>query len=110
VAGQSSTRTRLPNRLPYVVSKFGVEGLTLNVARELGPFGIRCNAILPGMINNARMQGIVAAQAQGSGRTIVEVEAGYLKHISMHVQIEPPELADTVLFLARQPRGRSQAS
>ena len=32
-----STRTRLPFRTPYVVSKFGVEGLTLNAARELGP-------------------------------------------------------------------------
>jgi NAD(P)-dependent dehydrogenase (short-subunit alcohol dehydrogenase family) len=101
-----STRTRLPNRLPYVVSKFGVEGLTLNVARELGPFAIRCNAILPGMINNARMRGIVVAQAQESGRTIAEVEAGYLKHISMHVQIEPSELADTVLFLCSPAAGK----
>ncbi|RBP13993.1 NAD(P)-dependent dehydrogenase (short-subunit alcohol dehydrogenase family) [Roseiarcus fermentans] len=94
-----STRTRLPNRLPYVVSKFGVEGLTLNAARELGPFGIRCNAILPGMINNARMRGIVAARARESGRTVAEVEADYLRHISMHVQIEPSELADMALFL-----------
>lgn len=95
-----STRTRLPNRTAYVVSKFGVEGLTLNAARELGPFNIRCNAILPGMINNARMRGIVAAKASESGTTIAEVEAGYLKHISMHVQIEPSELADMVAFLA----------
>ena len=100
-----STRTRLPNRLPYVVSKFGVEGLTLNAARELGSFNIRCNAILPGMINNARMRGIVAAKAQESGRTVPEVEANYLKHISMHVQIEPSELADMVLFLC-SPAGR----
>jgi NAD(P)-dependent dehydrogenase (short-subunit alcohol dehydrogenase family) len=95
-----STRTRLPHRTPYVVSKFGVEGLTLNAARELGPFHIRCNAILPGMIKNARMQGIVAAKALQSGSTIAEVEEGYLKHISMRVQIEPSELADMVLFLA----------
>ncbi len=95
-----STRTRLPFRTPYVVSKFGVEGLTLNAARELGPFGIRCNAILPGMINNARMQGIVAAKARESGLTTAEVEQGYLKHISMRVQIEPSELADMVVFLA----------
>jgi NAD(P)-dependent dehydrogenase (short-subunit alcohol dehydrogenase family) len=95
-----STRTRLPHRTPYVVSKFGVEGLTLNAARELGPFQIRCNAILPGMINNARMQGIVAAKAVEGRRSIAEVEAGYLRHISMRAQIEPSELADMVLFLA----------
>src|SRR6185437_3983692 len=34
-----STRTRLPFRAPYIASKYGVEGLTLNAARELGPFG-----------------------------------------------------------------------
>jgi NAD(P)-dependent dehydrogenase (short-subunit alcohol dehydrogenase family) len=65
---------------------------------QLGPFHIRCNAILLGM--NARMQGIVAAKALKSGSTIAEVEAGYLKHISMRVQIEPSELADVVLFLS----------
>jgi NAD(P)-dependent dehydrogenase (short-subunit alcohol dehydrogenase family) len=97
-----STRTRLPNRTPYVVSKFGVEGLTLNAARELGPFQIRCNAILPGMINNARMRGIVAAKAARDGSSIEEVEAGYLRHISMRVQIEPSELAAMVLFLASE--------
>jgi NAD(P)-dependent dehydrogenase (short-subunit alcohol dehydrogenase family) len=95
-----STRTRLPHRTPYVVSKFGVEGLTLNAARELGPFHIRCNAILPGMINNARMRGIVAAKAAQSGGAIAEVQQNYLKYISMHVQIEPSELADMVVFLA----------
>ena len=95
-----STRTRLPYRTPYVVSKFGVEGLTLNAARELGPFHIRCNAILPGMINNARMRGIVSAKAAKNASTIEEIEQSYLKYISMRVQIEPSELADMVVFLA----------
>lgn len=97
-----STRTRLPLRSAYVASKAGVEGLTLNLARELGPFNIRCNAILPGMINNARMQGIVRANAAAQGRTPEEVEAEYLKYISMHTKIEPSELADMVLFLASE--------
>jgi len=97
-----STRTRLPLRSAYVASKAGVEGLTLNLARELGPFNIRCNAILPGMINNARMQSIVRANAAAQGRTPEEVEAEYLKYISMHTKIEPSELADMVLFLASE--------
>jgi len=95
-----STRTRLPMRAAYVASKAGVEGLTLNLARELGPFNIRCNGILPGMINNARMQGIVRANAEAQGRTPEEVEADYLKYISMRTKIEPSEIADMVLFLA----------
>lgn len=41
----------VPNRLPYVASKFGVTGITRTMGAELGPYGIRVNAIAPGMIN-----------------------------------------------------------
>ncbi|RWD41532.1 MAG: SDR family oxidoreductase [Mesorhizobium sp.] len=50
----TSTRTGLPKRTPYVVSKFAVEWLTKNLARELGPFNIRCNTISPESIDNER--------------------------------------------------------
>lgn len=95
-----STRTRLPYRMPYVVSKYGVEGLTLNAARELGEHNIRCNAILPGMINNERIKSIIRVAAEETGKSPDEVEAGYLKYISMRTKIEPEEIADMVIFLA----------
>jgi NAD(P)-dependent dehydrogenase (short-subunit alcohol dehydrogenase family) len=95
-----STRTRLPLRAPYVASKAGVEGLTLNAARELGPYGIRCNAVLPGMINNERMRGIVRRNAQATGRTEKQIEDEYIQFISMRTKVEPSEIADMVLFLA----------
>lgn len=95
-----STRTRLPLRAPYVASKAAVEALTLNSARELGPYQVRCNAVLPGMINNERMRRIVQANADATGRTAEAVEQDYLKYISMRSKIEPDEIADLVLFLA----------
>lgn len=95
-----STRTRLPMRTAYVASKFAVEGLTLNAARELGPHNIRCNAILPGPINNARMRRIVSDKAQAEGRTADEVQREMLRYISMRCMVEPEEIADMVLFLA----------
>jgi NAD(P)-dependent dehydrogenase (short-subunit alcohol dehydrogenase family) len=96
----ASTRTRLPLRAPYVASKAGVEGLTLNAARELGRHGVRCNAILPGMINNERMRGIIRRNAEAAGKTERAIEDEYLQFISMRTKIEPSEIADMVLFLA----------
>ena len=40
----------VPNRLPYAASKYGVVGVTQTAALELGPLGIRVNAVVPGMI------------------------------------------------------------
>lgn len=95
-----STRTRLPLRTAYVVSKFAVEGLTLNAARELGPFNIRCNALLPGAINNARMRKIVHDKAVEIDQPVEAVMQDFLKYISMRTMVEPSEIADMVLFLA----------
>jgi meso-butanediol dehydrogenase/(S,S)-butanediol dehydrogenase/diacetyl reductase len=39
----------VPNRLPYVASKFGVSGITKAMSSELGALGIRVNAVAPGM-------------------------------------------------------------
>ena len=97
-----STRTRLPMRSAYVASKFAVEGLTLNAARELGPFNVRCNAILPGAINNARMRNIIANKAAETGATPEQVAEQFLSFISMRSMIEPSEVADMVLFLASE--------
>lgn len=37
------------DRLPYVASKFAVSGITKSMSPELGPLGIRVNAVAPGM-------------------------------------------------------------
>jgi NAD(P)-dependent dehydrogenase (short-subunit alcohol dehydrogenase family) len=94
-----STRTGLPMRAPYTASKAGVEGLTRNAARELGPFGIRCNAILPGIINNQRFEFIVARNSAATGRTREAIEHDYLKYVSLRSKVELAELAEMVLFL-----------
>ena len=101
-----STRTRLPMRTAYVVSKYAVEGLTLNAARELGPHNIRCNAILPGAINNARMRKIVSDRADALGQPVEAVTRELLKYISMRTMVEPEEIAAMVLFLASDAAGK----
>jgi len=96
----SSARVGLPFRTAYVVSKSGVLGLTLNLARELGPFGIRCNCILPGAVDNPRGRNIVAAMAERQGKTIEAIEAEVLSFVSMRTWIDPKEVAAMVQFLA----------
>ena len=97
-----SVRTGMTNRLPYITSKQGVMGLTHNVARELGPWNIRCNAILPGLIDNTRGRAILARKAEADGRTLEETEEEYLRYISMRCWIEPKEVGDLVVFLSSE--------
>ena len=39
-----------PDHAPYAASKAGVHGLTRATAVDMGPYGIRCNAVCPGWI------------------------------------------------------------
>ena len=96
----ASVRTGMVNRLPYIASKHGVEGITLNLARELGPFNIRCNAILPGLIDNNRGREVLASKAKLDGVSLEDAEAEYLNFISMRTWIDPREVGDLAVFLA----------
>ncbi|MBL4639501.1 MAG: SDR family oxidoreductase [Kordiimonadaceae bacterium] len=96
----ASVRTGLPFRAPYVASKAGLEALTTNAARELGPHNIRCNAILPGAINNERGQNLIRIQAETQGISYTEAQAEALKYTSMRTMIEMSEIGDMAVFLA----------
>jgi NAD(P)-dependent dehydrogenase (short-subunit alcohol dehydrogenase family) len=96
----ASTKTGMVARTAYIAVKCAVEGLTRNAARELGEFGIRCNAILPGVIDNARMSAIMNAAAEAEGISLAEMENRYLKFISTRSKVTPVELAETIDFLA----------
>jgi len=58
-----------PNRAPYAAAKWGVIGFTKTLAIELGPFGIRANAICPGPVEGDRIDRVIAAEAAKTGRT-----------------------------------------
>lgn len=96
----SSVNSGLPNRTPYIVSKAGLMGLTRNAARELGPYNVRVNAVLPGYVDNARAANVTAAIAKERGTSVEEVRASALQFISMRTQIQPNDVAEMVFFLA----------
>ena len=93
-------------RTPYAASKWAVVGFTKSLAIELGPLGIRCNAILPGIVAGDRIRRVFEAKAQVRGQSFGEIEAAALARTSMHTYIEPQQLADTILFIT-SPRGRT---
>jgi NAD(P)-dependent dehydrogenase (short-subunit alcohol dehydrogenase family) len=96
----SSAKTGLPLRLPYVVSKGAVISLTSNLARELGPYGIRVNAILPGPIRGARIMNVIAAKAKAMNIDPADYERDMVRYISMRTMVEPDDVSAMVEFLA----------
>lgn len=49
-------------RTPYASSKWAVVGLTKSLAIELGPRGVRVDAVLPGAVEGQGMDQVVAAR------------------------------------------------
>ena len=95
----TSGKTGLPLRLPYAVSKHAVMGFTETLAREVGPHGIRVNTILPGFMNNARSQRIIAEKSAALGITPEAYLDQGLQYVSLRTMIEEVEIADMALFL-----------
>lgn len=89
-----------PLRSPYATAKWGLVGLTKTLAMELGPAGVRVNAICPGAVTGDRMDRVVAMESAASGLGPDDVRAQYVKGVSLRSWISPEDVADTVLYLA----------
>lgn len=94
------------NRSPYAAAKWGVIGFTKSISRELGPFGIRANAILPGIVAGERQDRVIAAKARLLNKSADEVRDTIMAQGSIPEMVSAQELADLMLFLA-SPRGRT---
>ncbi|MCB2110429.1 MAG: SDR family oxidoreductase [Defluviimonas sp.] len=89
-----------PYRAPYAAAKWGVIGLMKTVAMELGPHGIRANAICPGSVEGARIDRVFAAEAEAKGMTIEAVRAGYAAGTALGRLAQAGDIADMAVFLA----------
>jgi NAD(P)-dependent dehydrogenase (short-subunit alcohol dehydrogenase family) len=86
-------------RTPYSAAKFGVIGFTQSLAKELGPDNIRVNAILPGIVQGPRIEGVIKARADQLGIGYAEMEKQYLERVSLRRMVSPHDVAAMVLFL-----------
>ena len=83
--------TGLPMRSPYSASKYAVIGLSDTLAMELGEFGIRVNAVAPGLI---------ITEMWAEGRKTPGLADGLADHIALGRWGQPEEIGSVVAFLA----------
>ena len=89
-----------PTRSPYAASKWAQVGLTKTWAMELGPDGIRVNAVCPTCVSGPRIESVIERDAEQRGLSTDEIRDVYLRQTSMRTFVTPDEVADTVLFLS----------
>lgn len=77
-----------PAGVAYPTSKFALNGMTLSLARELGPKGIRVNAVAPGITNTDMMKAVPE-----------NVIKPMIAQIPLRRMGEPEDIANAFLFL-----------
>ena len=77
--------------LAYPTSKFAVNGLTVSLARELGPRGIRVNAVAPGITETDMMKAVPK-----------EVMDPLVRQIPLRRLGKPEDIANAFVFLASE--------
>ncbi len=82
------------------VTRGAVASWAKTLAGELAPFGITVNNVLPGSTHTPRIDQIIAARAQKSGRSAQEVQQAMAAEIPLGRFADPAETAAAVAFLA----------
>lgn len=78
-----------PSGIAYPASKFAVNGLTVSLARELGPKGIRVNAVAPGITETDMMKAVPK-----------EIIDPMIRQIPLRRLGQPEDIANAFVFLA----------
>ena len=92
-------RMGIPWRTPYVATKWAIVGIVNSLAIELGPDNIRVNAVLPGIVEGPRMDGVIIARAKLEGMDETQMREEYLKRISLGRMVTADDVALMCLFL-----------
>jgi NAD(P)-dependent dehydrogenase (short-subunit alcohol dehydrogenase family) len=86
-------------RTPYAATKWAIVGLVQSLARELGPDGIRVNAILPGIVEGPRIERVISARAAQLGVEYDEMLRDYLGKVSLRRMVSAADIANMAWFL-----------
>ena len=90
----------MPEFAAYVGSKHANLGFTRVMAHELGPHGIRVNAVCPGWVRTEAAMLSLANMSQRTGRSEDDLLAEIVGAQVLPGLLEPEDLAAPYLFLA----------
>ena len=88
------------NRSPYSTAKWGIIGFTKTLSIELGKYGIRANAILPGAVDGPRIQKVLQGRADVNGTTLDQEKKNAMSVQSIKQFVDPKDIAALAVFLA----------
>ncbi len=88
------------NRSPYATAKWGIIGFTKTLAIELGKYGIRVNAILPGAVEGPRIERVLQGRADTKHTTLEQEKENALSIQSIKSFVDPKDIAALSVFLA----------
>jgi len=88
-----------PNRSPYVASKWALIGFSKTLAMELGPYGVRANAICPGGVEGERLERVMQLEADEKGIACEQLREEWVRGCSLRTFVTPDDVAAMILFL-----------
>lgn len=98
--GSMAVRDIRPGQGPYATSKAALVSATRTLARELGPCGVRVNAVLPGYMDGPAVDAWMAAESAARGTTEDEVRRELVEEIALRFLPQEEDVAGTVVWLA----------